>query len=70
MVVFEPARMALAASWLIPMIKVPGLATAQAEKFALVPSLNVGSTDKYRPYRHDDARALAAAVQQAMHCVG
>jgi hypothetical protein len=66
MVVFEPARMALAASWLIPMIKVPELATVQAEKFALVPSLNAGSTDKYRRYRHDDARALAAAVRQVL----
>ena len=66
MVVFEPARLALAVSWLIPMIKVPDLATGQAEKFALVPSFNASSTDKYRRYRHDDARALAAAVQQVL----
>lgn len=42
MVVFDPARIALTASWLIPMAVVPDVATTQAEKFALVPSLSAG----------------------------
>lgn len=38
MVVFEPARMALAASWLIPMAVVLDVSTVQAEKCALRPA--------------------------------
>ena len=64
MVVFEPARMALAASWLIPMAIVPDVATEQADKYALVPSLKATSKDRCRPYRHDDAHALVAAIQR------
>ena len=66
MVVFDPARIALTASWLIPMAVVPDVATTQAEKFALVPSLNAGSGGRYRPYRCNDVRALTAAVQRAL----
>ena len=64
MVVFEPARLALAASWLIPMAIVPDVATEQPEKYALVPSLKATSKDRCRPYRHDDAHALVAAIQR------
>jgi len=64
MVVFEPARMALAASWLIPMAIVPDVATEQPEKYALVPSLKPTAKDRCRPYRHDDAHALVAAIQR------
>ncbi len=64
MVVFEPARMALAASWLIPMAIVPDVATEQPEKYALVPSLKAAAKDRCRPYRHDDAHALVAAIQR------
>ena len=66
LVVFEPARMALAASWLIPMNKICEVATVQVDKFALAPSVRPGSSDRYRPYRHDDAGALATAVQQLL----
>lgn len=59
---FDPARLALTASWLIPMAAVPEVATAQSEKFALRPGLKAGPA----PYRYDDAHGLAAAVQQAM----
>ncbi|MGE0056303.1 MAG: hypothetical protein AB7S74_19075 [Hyphomicrobium sp.] len=66
MVVFEPARMALAASWLIPMSIVPDVATEQADKYALVPSLKATAKDRCRPYRHDDAHALVAAIQNEL----
>lgn len=66
MVVFEPARMALAASWLIPMAVVPTVSKDQAEKYALAPSLKAAATDRCRPYRHDDVLALAAAVQKEL----
>ena len=66
MVVFEPARMGLAASWLIPMAQVPKCSTEQAEKFALVPSLKATSKDRCSPYRHDDAYALVAALLAAL----
>lgn len=66
MVVFEPARMALAASWLIPMAIVPDVATEQADKYALVPSLKATAKDCCRRYRHDDAHALVAAIQNAL----
>lgn len=62
MVVFEPARMALAASWLIPMAVVPTVSTDQAEKFALVPGLKATAKDRCRAFRHDDAHALVAAI--------
>lgn len=64
MVIFDPARMALAASWLIPMAMVPEVSTEQAEKFALVPSLKPTAKDRCRPFRHDDAHALVAAIQK------
>ena len=66
MVVFEPARMALAASWLIPTALIPTVSTEQAEKFALVPSLKATSRDRCRPYRYDDAYALTAAIQKEL----
>lgn len=66
MVVFEPARMALSASWLIPMAIVPDVSTEQPEKYALVPSLKVTAKDRCRPYRHDDALALVAAIQKEL----
>ena len=66
MVVFEPARMALAASWLIPMAVVPTVSTEQAEKYALVPSFKATANDRCRPYRHDDVHALAAAIQKEL----
>ena len=66
MVVFEPARMGLAASWLIPMAQVPKCSTEQADKYAVVPSLKATSNDRCRPYRHDDVRALAAAIQNEL----
>lgn len=66
MVVFEPARMALAASWLIPMAVVPTVSTGLAEKYALVPSLKATANDRCRPYRHDDVYALAAAIQKEL----
>ena len=66
MMIFDPARIGLTASWLIPMSKVPEVAIEQAEKFALVPSQNPDSRDRYRPYRHHDANALVAAVLQAL----
>jgi hypothetical protein len=62
LVVFEPERMALAASWLIPMDKVPDVSTEQAEKYALVPSLKATSKDRCRPFRHDDIRSLVDAI--------
>ena len=66
MVVFEPARMSLAASWLIPMAMVPDVSTEQAEKYALVPSLKATAKDRCRPYRHDDVHALVAAIQKEL----
>lgn len=66
MVVFEPARMALAASWLIPMAVVPTVSTDQPEKYALVPSLKATANDRCRSYRHDDVFALAAAIQKEL----
>lgn len=66
MVVFESARMALAASWLIQMAIVPEVATEQADKYALVPSLKATAKDRGRPYRHDDAHALVAAIQNEL----
>ncbi len=62
MVVFEPARMALAVSWLIPMSLVASVATEQAEKYALVPSLKVAAKDRCRPFRYDDTWQLTAAI--------
>lgn len=66
MVVFEPARMALAASWLIPMAVVPNVSTEQPEKYALSPSLKATAKDRCRPYRHDDAHALVAAIHKEL----
>lgn len=64
MVVFEPAHMALAASWLIPMSVVPSVSTEQPGKYALVPSLKATTKDRCRPYRYDNARALVAAIEK------
>lgn len=66
LVVFEPERMALAASWLIPMAMVPSAATQKSDKFALVPSLKVNAKDRCRPHRHDDLHALVAAIQSEL----
>ena len=66
MVVFEPARMALSASWLIPMAVVPNVATEQPGKYALSPSLKATAKDRCRSYRHDDAHALVAAIQKEL----
>lgn len=66
MVVFEPARMALAASWLIPMALVRDVSTEQAEKYALLPSLKATANDRCRKYRHDDAHALFAGIQREL----
>lgn len=66
MVVFEPARMALTTSWLIPMAMVPEVSTAQAEKYALVPSLKATAKDRCRPYRHDDVQSLVATIQKEL----
>ncbi len=66
LVVFEPERIALAASWLIPMDKVPDVSTEQQEKFALVPSLKSASQDRCRRYRHDDIRSLVGAILQEL----
>jgi hypothetical protein len=63
---FDPARLALTASWLIPMAAVPEVAMAQAKKFALRPGLKPGSSGRAAPYRCEGAHALAAAVQQAL----
>lgn len=68
LVVFEPERMALAASWLIPMDKVPDVSTEQAEKYALVPSLKAISKDRCRAFRHDDIRSLVDAIEQQFDC--
>ncbi len=64
LVVFEPERMALAASWLIPMDRVSDVSTEQAEKYALVPSLKTTSKDRCRPFRHDDIRSLVNAIEK------
>ena len=66
MVVFEPVRIALAASWLVPMAVVPNVSTAKDEKYAFAPSLKATTNDRCRPYRHDDAHALAAAIQKEL----
>lgn len=66
MVVFELARLALAASWLILMAVVPTVSTDQPEKYALVPSLKATANDRCRPYRHDDIHALAAAIPKEL----
>jgi len=66
LVVFEPDRMALAASWLIPMDTVPSVSTQKVDKYALVPSLKAAAKDRCRPYRHDDVHALAAAIQKEL----
>lgn len=66
MVVFEPDRLSLASSWLIPMSDVAHVSTEQPEKFALVPSPKAESRDKYRRYRHEDARGLTDAVLAAL----
>ncbi len=56
MVVFDPARMALAASWLIPMASgSPRSRPSRPEKFALRPQSPQGRDVKDR---HDDARLV------------
>lgn len=66
LVVFDPAQMALTASWLIPMDAVPTVSTEQAEKFALVPSLKTTANDRCRRFRHDDIRSLVEAIQKLL----
>lgn len=62
LVQLNPGTLGLGKSWLNPMAEVPNVAIVQTEKFALVPSVGDGSGDRYRRYRFDDARALAAGV--------
>ena len=66
LVVFEPERMALAASWLIPMDTVPSVSTQKLDKFALVPSIKSTAKDRCRPYRHDNVHALVTAIQKEL----
>lgn len=68
-VLFDPVRVALAMSWLIPMSKVPEVSVPQTEKFALSPSTSLTSRDRYRSFRYDDAAALAHAIVTAINPV-
>ena len=61
-VVLDPNRMALEASWLIPMADVPALSVVHADKYALTPSRVLQSRDRYARYRYSDAGSLGEAV--------
>ena len=68
-VLFDPVRVSLAMSWLIPMSKVPEISVETIGKFALSPSTSLTSRDRYRSFRHDDAATLAQAVLAAINHV-
>jgi len=61
-VLFEPTTVSVGTSWLIPMADVPSVSVDQADKYALSPSPQATSRDRYQAYRHDGPRALVESL--------
>lgn len=61
-VLFDPVNISLTASWLIPMAQVPSLSVDRPELYALKPSTDLESRDRYQEFRLNNASDLAAAV--------
>lgn len=66
-VLFDPQKIALATSWLIPMSALSDVSVQQAGKFALTPSPSMTSNDRYRTYRNDNPQNLADALIAAIN---
>lgn len=67
-VFLDPNTMALAASWLIPMARLPELAGEnQPKEFAVWLGAKKGSRDRFQDFRHDGAKELAAAILRTLN---
>jgi len=66
-VAFNPATVALTASWLMPLSEIALLSTEKPDKYALTPNPSPTSNDRYARYRQADAKALADAVLAAIN---
>lgn len=64
--VLDAVTMSMEAAWLIPMAEVPGVAVERDTKYALAPSRDPSSRDRYSGFRHEDARSLAGALIERM----
>lgn len=61
-ILFEPATVSVGTSWLIPMAEVPSVSVEQTDKYALTPSTDATSKDRYQRYRHEGPHSLVAAL--------
>lgn len=66
-VAFDPATVALTASWLMPLSEIALLSTEKPDKYALTPNPSPTSNDRYARFRQADAKALADAVLAAIN---
>ncbi len=65
-VLFDPLNIALTASWLIPMSRVPNVSVDKPDTYALTPNTLIGSRDRYQEFRLNNASDLANAVLSAI----
>ena len=61
-VLFDPRNIALTASWLIPMARIPDLSVDKPDRYSLSPSTDLGSRDRYQAFRLNSASDLAEAI--------
>ncbi|MCC7253550.1 hypothetical protein [Hyphomicrobium sp.] len=66
-VLFDPVNIALTASWLIPMSRVPDVSVEKEDAYALTPNTLAKSRDRYQEFRLNTATELANAV---LHAIG
>ena len=64
--IIEPSEMSFELGWLIPMDRVPAIATEQPSKYALSPSRSHDSKDRYANYRHTDVKSLVLALESSL----
>ena len=61
-VVLDPETLEIKVSWVIPIKDISTVGTERPGKFALAPSIQENSNDKYTRYRHHSLAGLEAAV--------
>lgn len=66
-VAFDPATVALTASWLIPLSEIARISNERSDKYKLSPSPSSTSKDRYARFRQGDAKAMADAVLAAIN---
>lgn len=64
-VLFEPTTVSIGTSWLIPMADVPSVSVDQPGKYALSPSIEPTSKDRYLRYKHEGPHSLVSALLHA-----